>query len=228
MSDKAVGYVRVSTREQARGGVSLDVQEERVCAYCESQGLEVVGVVKDNGVSGGKELGKRDGGKELLRLLGGEGVGHVVCLKLDRLFRDAADALRQTSEWDKAGIALHFVDFGGQAVNTKTSMGRMFLTMTAAFAELERNFIRERTTAALQYKKAHGKVYGPIPFGYKQVGEDLVKVAREQEVIERMKRERGEGRSLQAIADGLNSGEVCTKRGCRWYASTVRYILGSH
>jgi len=39
-------------------------------------------------------------------------------------------------------------------------MGRMFLTMTAAFAELERNLIAERTEAALQYKKSKRQVYG--------------------------------------------------------------------
>lgn len=70
----------------------------------------------------------------------------MVALKLDRRFRDAADALVQTRVWDRAGIALHVVDMGGQSLNTASSMGRMFLTMTAAFAELERNLISERTT----------------------------------------------------------------------------------
>ena len=55
---------------------------------------------------------------------------------LDRLFRDAEDALRQTKAWDKAGIALHLVDMGGSGMNTASAMGRMFLTLMAA--ELER------------------------------------------------------------------------------------------
>lgn len=42
---------------------------------------------------------------------------NVIALKLDRLFRNAADALTLTRQWDKTGIALHLVDVGGQAIN---------------------------------------------------------------------------------------------------------------
>ena len=73
-------------------------------------------------------------------------VGHIVALKLDRLFRDAADALHQSRAWDKAEIALHLVDMGGQSLNTASAMGRFFLNMMAGVAELERNLIAERTT----------------------------------------------------------------------------------
>lgn len=78
-----------------------------------------------------------------------------MALKLDRLFRDAEDALHQTKAWDKAGIALHLVDMGGQTLNTATAMGRFFLNMMAGFAELERNLIAERTATALAHKKTH-------------------------------------------------------------------------
>jgi len=46
----AVLYIRVSTDEQARHGVSLDAQEERLRAYCTMRDLEIVGVVRDEGV----------------------------------------------------------------------------------------------------------------------------------------------------------------------------------
>src|SRR6266576_5058844 len=72
-------------------------------------------------------------------------------MKLDRLFRDAEDALRQTKAWDRTGISLHLVDIGGQSMNTGSAMGRMFLTLMAGFAELERNLIAERTTAVLAH-----------------------------------------------------------------------------
>jgi DNA invertase Pin-like site-specific DNA recombinase len=47
---------------------------------------------------------------------------------------------------------------GGQSVNKASSMGKMLITILAGFAELERNMIAERTTAALRHKKAHGEV----------------------------------------------------------------------
>jgi hypothetical protein len=115
---RAVGYVRVSTEEQVRGGVSLDAQEERVRAYCTMSGLELVSTIREEGISGGKHLDIRPGGKQLVSLVAWKKVEHVVALKLDRIFRDAEDALRQTKAWDKAGVALHLVDMGGQTLQT--------------------------------------------------------------------------------------------------------------
>ncbi len=59
MSKPAIGYVRVSTEEQARAGISLDAQTERIRAYCAMSGLDLVEIIRDEGVSGAKPIGKR-------------------------------------------------------------------------------------------------------------------------------------------------------------------------
>jgi site-specific DNA recombinase len=60
---RAVGYGRVSTQEQAEQGISLDAQEARIRAYATMRGLELVAVVVDAGVSAGKyTLEQREGG----------------------------------------------------------------------------------------------------------------------------------------------------------------------
>lgn len=64
--EKAVCYIRVSTEEQARNGVSLAAQEEKLLAYCRLTGLEPVAMIREEGVSGSKPLGTRAGGVELL------------------------------------------------------------------------------------------------------------------------------------------------------------------
>ena len=46
----AIAYVRVSTHEQADEGVSLRAQEERIRAYCELAGLDLVGIFREEGV----------------------------------------------------------------------------------------------------------------------------------------------------------------------------------
>ncbi len=214
---KAVAYVRVSTDEQAQHGVSLDAQEERIRAYCTMAGLQLVGLVREEGVSAGKPLATRPGGERLLAIVAREKAQHVVALKLDRLFRDAVDALTQTRAWDAAGVALHLVDMGGQTLNTGSAMGRMFLTMTAAFAELERNLISERTKTALQYKKAQGVRLGR-PVAPVEDPDDIATVRLVQTL-------KGEGLTLRAIADRLNAEQRPTKRGGRWHASTVRWML---
>ena len=226
-SNLAVGYVRVSTGQQAELGVSLESQTERMTAYCAMAGLELVNILREEGVSASVALSKRPIGSLLPAILKG-GVCHVVALKLDRLFRDTEDALSQTRRWDKDGVSLHLVDFGGTAINTASSMGRMILTMMAGFAEFERNLIRDRTSAALCYKKQHRQVFNHTPLGFQREGGNLVVDSAEQAVVVKIKDLRSAGLSLKRIAANLNAAEIPTKRaGGRWHDSTVRNVLGS-
>lgn len=222
---EALAYVRVSTTEQAREGVSLDAQEDRIRAYCQMSGLSLVTVIREEGISAAKPLAGRPGGQQITGAVTAKRIGHVVALKLDRLFRDAVDALNQTRAWDRAGVALHLVDMGGQTLNTATAMGRMFLTMTAAFAELERNLIAERTQAALLYKKSKRLVYGAIPYGFSRNGDSLKAIEVELNIVRQVKRWTARGWSLRKITDALDRRKVRTKHGRRWHASTIRSIL---
>ncbi len=227
MSNAAAAYIRVSTEEQAREGVSLAAQEERVRAYCTMRGLDLVAVVIDAGVSAGKPLHKREGGSKVLALLKGGKVQHVVAVKLDRLFRDCADCLEVTRRWDRASVALHLIDLGGQAVDTSSAMGRFFLTVMAGAAEMERNLVSERTSTALAYKRAKGeKLGGDVPFGCK-LADDGVTLercpieARAEELITAL---RADGMSIRAIAAHLNDQHV-PSRGKRWHPTTVARLL---
>lgn len=225
---RAVCYIRVSTEEQARGGVSLAAQEEKLLAYCQMTGLEPVAVIREEGVSGAKAMADRPGGGELLCLVGKKQVRHVVALKLDRLFRDAADALNQTRAWDKAGVALHLVDMGGQTLNTATAMGRFFLNVMAGFAELERNLIAERTGLALAHKKAHLEAYAPTPYGFDREGDALVANSQELKAVAQIQLWRRAGWSLRDIAGELTRQQVPTKRGGAWAAATVKRLLDNN
>ncbi len=225
MKNKAALYIRVSTQEQAQGGVSMKDQEEKLQAYCKLQDLEPVRVIREEGISAGKPLATRPGGQELHELIKRGEVNHIIALKLDRLFRDAADALTESKAWDKAGIALHLVDMGGQALNTASAMGRFFLNTMAGFAELERNLIAERTAAAMKYKKAHREAYSPTPYGYNREGDKLQPNKDEQKAIKLIKKWRASGKTLQQIANDLTAKNISTKRGGKWYPGTIKYIL---
>ena len=222
---RAVAYLRVSTEEQAKHGVSLAAQEERIRAYRLLAGLELTALLREEGVSGSTPLGQRPAGARLLEQV--SQVQHVVALKLDRLFRDAEDALRQTRAWDRAAVALHLVDLGGQSMNTGSAMGRMLLTMMAGFAEFERNLIAERTAAALSHKKAHRQVYNHVPYGFAKDGSRLVPFEAEQTVIRRIQACSAAGWTLRRIADALNTDGIPTKQGSQWFAQTVKNVLDS-
>ncbi len=218
---KTVAYVRVSTGKQ---DLSLESQEERIRLYCQLNGLDLVEVIRERGVTAKLKLNKRPEGAKIAKLTAA-GVCHIVALKLDRLFRNAVDALSHVEDWEQAGISLHLVDMGGQSVNTGSSMGKMLITMLAGFAEFERNMIAERTTAALRHKRAHGEVYNHVPYGYVAQEGSLIPDSSEQAVIARMASLRSDGISYNEIANTLNAERVPTKRHGTWGSQTVKNIL---
>ena len=223
---RAALYVRVSTEEQAREGVSLDAQEARLRAYAVAQGFESVTLYRDEGVSGSKALGNRPEGTAMLAAIAAGEVQHVLAFKLDRLFRDAVNCLETVRAWDRGGIAMHLVDMGGQAVNTASAVGRFFLGMLAGVAELERNLIAERTSTALRFKISKGERVGAPPYGFAAIGDGVewVPVAEEQAVLERIRRLRARRCTYAAIAGRLTREGVPTKRGGAWHAGTVRQV----
>jgi DNA invertase Pin-like site-specific DNA recombinase len=224
---KAIGYARVSTEEQATEGVSLAAQQERIRAYCTMRGLELTEVIVDAGVSAGKPLATRPGGKRLLEAIGKRsGPRAVIAWKLDRLFRDVVDCLSNINAWDRRGVALHLIDLGGQALDTSSAMGRMFLTMMAAIAEFERNVIGERTSAALQHKARNGEFTGTAPFGYRQEGRMVIRDDAEQAAIAYMLEMQQDGMTLRAIAEELNISKH-KPRGKRWHVNSVFRILSA-
>ena len=207
------------------------MQEERLRAYCATAGLDLVALLREEGVSGAKPLASRPRGAELLAMVAAGQVQHVVALKLDRLFRDAADCLNRTRDWDRAAVALHLVDLGG-TINIGSALGRRLLTMAAGFAELERNLIAERTSAALQHMKKSGATLGRAPTGWRKVaGADgkettLEKESAGQGAVARIHALRASGLPLQAIADRLTvEGVPAPGGGARWYKGTIGQIV---
>jgi site-specific DNA recombinase len=223
-STTAIGYIRVSTSDQVDNGVSLDAQRSRIHAYCTMKGLDLLEIYHDNGVSAGKPLSTRVGGTAALEALSSGRACHIVTYKLDRLFRSALDCLACVQAWDKAGVSLHLIDMGGDSLDSSTPTGKCFLTVAAAFAELERGLISERTKAVARYQKAQHRAYSPTPLGYRREGDDLVDDPDELATVTRIKAWRDAGQSYGKIAATLNSEQAPTKQGGKWYPSTVRQI----
>ncbi len=212
---KAIGYTRCSAHEQADSGLGLDVQTERIQAYCTLKGMGLLDIITDAGVSGGKPLAKRDGGLQLLEAIRTRKVGAVVMLKLDRMFRNAGDCLNTVEKWDTGGVALHVIDLGGNAIDTTSAAGRFMLVILAGAAEMERNLTRERTRSAMAIKRANGQRVGAVPYGF-DVADDgvtLVPNESEQAVIQDIRAMRSKGRTLEAIAKTLTTRDIPTKTG---------------
>jgi len=224
----AIGYIRVSREEQAESHLSLDAQRAQIEAYCTFKSLTLVDVICDEAVSGGKPIQSRPGGSTLFtRITEGE-VQAVVATKLDRMFRDALDCLQVNELMQQADVYLHLLDLN---VDTSNAMGKAFLTIAAAFAELELNRGKERTRDALKALKARGVNLGGVPFGLTQdVTENGLRTFKEdtyeQQVLELMVKLRQCGLTYEQIATELNQSGVNTKTGrSKWRRGTVHKIL---
>ena len=130
----AIGYARCSTQEQADSGLGLAAQSERIRAYCGMKGLMLLDLITDAGVSGGKPLASREGGKRLLAAIRERKADAVVLLKLDRGFRNAGDCLAPVEQWERKGVALHIVDLGGNTIDSQSASGRFMLLVLAGTA----------------------------------------------------------------------------------------------
>ena len=104
-------------------------------------------------------------------------------------------------------------------------MGRMFLTVAAGFAELERNLVSERTSQAMAHLKSEGRHVGSPALGYQMQDGILVEQADELVSIQRIQQLRQENLTLREIAAQMEADGVPTKRGGKWAPSGVRNIL---
>jgi len=137
-----IGYARVSTREQ-----NADLQETALSAAGVSR------VFLDPGVSGSKTQRP-----ELDRALDQIREGDVLVVwKLDRLGRNTRHVLEVIEQLHQRGAGFRSLTEG---LDTTGAMGKAMLTIMAAFAELERSTMLERTRAGLDAAKARGRVGG--------------------------------------------------------------------
>ena len=159
------------------------------------------------------------GGALLAKLKAGD---IVIAAKLDRCFRSALDALNVVEQLKTRGVKLHLLDLGGDIAGN--GLSKLFLTIAAAFAEAERDRIRERITTVKQDQKARGRYLGgKVPFGYR-VGENgaLVEHEAEQEAIRAMRAMRAQGVALRPIAAAM------AERGFRISHEAVKQVVAAH
>lgn len=217
----AVGYLRVSTEDQTLG---IDAQRAMVERDAARRGVHVVSWHADEGVSGTLPLAKRPAFLEALTALKAAKATLLFVAKPDRLTR-AGDAQAEALSYAVArhGGAIAYADGTSEA---DTANGKFQRRMMAAVSALERDYIAERTTAALAVKKAKGERTGRIPYGYRlaEDGVHLVADAGEQAVIAQMVAHREAGASLRAVTAKLNEGPP-PRASKAWHLTSVVEIL---
>jgi DNA invertase Pin-like site-specific DNA recombinase len=148
---KAALYCRVSTT----AGQSVEMQLRDLRQLAEQRGFEIVAEFCDEGVSG-----SCDSRPQLDRMLADAQRGKfqaVLIWRLDRLGRSLQHLVRLFENFRAWNVAL--ISFG-EGLDFSTSMGKLFYQLSGAFAEFERDCIRERVRAGMRNARAKGRRIG--------------------------------------------------------------------
>ena len=146
-------YCRVSTTEQTTENQSLRLRE-----YAERQGWEYE--IIEETMSSGKTRPKKS---ELLQRLRRKELDGVLIWKLDRWARSSYELLNEVQELHNRGV--QFISLSDN-IDLTNATGKLQFQIMSAFAEFERNLIKERTMEGLHRAVSQGKTLGR-PMGSK-------------------------------------------------------------
>jgi len=220
---EAIGYIRVSTNEQADSGLSLIAQRQRIEAQAAANGWKLLAVYEDAGVSA-KTL-ERPGLKAALAKLRPGRV--LLAMKLDRLTRSVRDLYDLVQTIEASGAEWGTIQ---DRFDTTTPTGRLMLGIIVQLSQWERETIADRTQTALAVKKERRERLGTTPLGFQTVRDEggvahLEADPEEAETVRIARELRAGGMSLRRIAAILTSSGRKTKRGGKWEAQTVAKIV---
>lgn len=223
---RAVGYARVSTTEQAEFGYSIDAQIQVIKQYCDRNGLDLVNIYVDRGISG-KSLKKR---KQLQSLLAGakhDDFDAVVIWKNSRLARNVRLLLEIVDTLQAHNVELHSLS---ENFHLDTASGKLMLQIMASINQYQREEISENVVLGLKKRARDGYTNGNQVLGYDNVEEvDGTKTLAINEneaplirfIFERYLQHQG----LRAIANEMNHRGYRTKKGNPFSTTAVRDIL---
>ena len=209
-----IAYLRVSHTESLNG-TSLDTQEKRCRAFAELHNFSIDKVYSEV-VSGAVEFRKRPVFQKVLSEL--KSNSKLVVSRLDRLSRKVVDTLNLIDDFKKEHKEICITDIGNIH---KDGVSKIFVTILASLAEIERENISIRIKASKKIAKEERRYLGGYSeFGYKVENKKLVPDDKEFLVLQSMISLRKSGLGYRKISD-----EIKNKFGKRIYFPQVHKIL---
>jgi len=143
--EKVAIYTRVSTEEQARSGLSLEAQLEKLRAYCTARDWKIAGEYVDPGFSG-RNI-RRPQYKQMFEDI--DQWDGLLVMKMDRIHRNQKNFLAMMEDLGKS--EKQFISMT-ESFDTSTAMGRFVMNILQGIAQLESEQIGERVAVALCQK----------------------------------------------------------------------------
>jgi DNA invertase Pin-like site-specific DNA recombinase len=211
-----IGYIRVSTEDQAINGAGLEAQRQAIERKVAEKGWELLRLFEDKGVSG-KRMAKQPALVEALAMLKSKKAHALVVSKMDRLSRSLTDFSQTLEEARDQGWHLVAIDLD---IDTSTPGGEMAANGYINASQFERRMIGARTKEALAVRRARGI---GVPGGLKgKMGPPKIVSAA---VEKRIKQRRARGLSYQRIAAELDASGVPAPHTERWGWTTIRRVM---
>jgi DNA invertase Pin-like site-specific DNA recombinase len=145
-------YGRVSTAHQ-----SSDNQLQELERVASTRGWNVVRTFRDDGISGAKGRDERPALDALLKAAARREIDLIAVWSIDRLGRSLQHLVTVVNDLQALGVGLFIYQ---QQLDTTTPSGKLCFSMFGAFAEFERNLIRERVRVGLERAKKNGVKLG--------------------------------------------------------------------
>ncbi|MDR6555498.1 recombinase family protein [Paenibacillus qinlingensis] len=222
---RAAVYTRVSSDRQIEG-FSLEAQEDLLMQEIGKRGWVFHELYTDPGESGGNL--DRPGVQKLIKDMKDHKFDALIIHKLDRLTRNMGDLYFLIDLINKLDIRLIINGYSEQ-IDTKSTMGKIFIYMTGIFAEIYLDNLREEIYKGLSKRAAKGLRSNPnAPYGYEN-GDNLKLILKEEEatVVRQMYAWRIEGWGRNKIARNLNSRGITSKTGVQWSEKMIDSVLGN-
>ncbi len=223
----AIGYIRVSTKDQAENGASLQAQEDIIRRYAENNNMDLIKVISDGGFSAYKNT-KREGYNELMSFIESNAIKHVVVYSLFRFMRNTRKTLEAIELMQKKKIAFHSYS---EKIDTNTPMGVFFITVLAGLGQLESEQTGVRIKDTKRNSKGRLERYSSPIFGFNQSKDQQVKELevneQEMEVVRLIYAMNNKNASSHQIAKHLNGHGFKSKTGGAFHHSTVLNILNN-
>lgn len=217
---KVALYIRVSTKEQAREGLSLAAQEDLLRKYCKLYEYTVYGVYCDDGYSAKNT--KRPALERLFTDIENHLFDAVIVWKLTRISRNTIDLLKMISFFEKNGV--HFVSYSEQ-FDTGTPVGKLMITLLASIAEFERETISDNVKTALRYRAEKGEPTATQILGYNRKDGFLYINHKEALLVQLIFKEYIKCFNYTEVARRMNKKGYCGKRGKPFRAHQIRIII---
>lgn len=190
-------YYRVSTEEQ-----NYESQRIGVVEYAKKHDLSIDKEIVDNGISGTVEVNKRNLGRYIRQMKAGD---WLITSEISRIGRSTSNVISTCRKLTRKGVKVFFIKQNLQL--DESPMGKMFIAIMSAFAEMERDLMIQRTKEGIERARREGKHIG------RAKGSKFEKLAKNSDEIRQM------------FDNGLSKTDIARKFDVHW--NTVnRFVAG--